>query len=267
VTAQVEAARIMLLNADADSKQLYARWYHHESGTLQRWPGPDAYRAAMLCWQSFEPGWTVESPPNDTSFVQARRGEQQRGLLPTEYHCAEPGRLSVTPGTALKAVPLISQLLNGFWFLWGRGSQAALPVHRQRVYINLRPGYGLDWVSALSQLAPVEGNWSMKILSGTHDSGRRDASLLYLDKAEPIESGWVAALLAKAAAWCQDELPPMVKLLHTGIGQAPEPAEELSFGEAVCVLLADLKSVADQPGNFHEQACRSLAALGVDIKS
>jgi hypothetical protein len=161
--------------------------------------------------------------------------------------------------------PLASGETGGFWHIWSAGWQVGMPEHFQRVYLRVSPSTAPDLVARVAATAPSRETWAMKVLCGTHHTGRRDGALLYIPADTPRDSGWVNRLVTSLAAICDGDLPPFVEPLGPGIGWAPDPGGGRSFGQAVAAAVASASDRAADPVAFEAAALTAVRALsGMD---
>jgi hypothetical protein len=259
VGSSLEEARRLLLDEGADAEGLYRVWFHRRTGKLTTWPDRDTYRATLVDRARFEPGWRVlDSAPGPAGAVLARRAARERSVAPPEMVPADPRKLSLTPGSEILVLPLASGEGGGFWHVWSVGWQRAMPGEYRRVYCPLVPAGALAFAAHVSEVAPANGTWAIKLLCGPHDAGRRDGALLYLPTGTSLTSRWMTRLLAAVGEFCNGELPPFVEPLGRGLGWAPDPGGGRSFGEAVSAAVA---SAAEHAGDAHQFAAVALAAV------
>lgn len=244
---------------------LYSRWFHEEVAQERDYPRPEAYRAATLDSERFEPGWRViAATAGAAGAVIAEKNGEQRFLAPPECAPERPGCLRFTPGELLLADPLAGTPHNGFWHLspsaWRRGP----PARRQRLYFGVAPGDEVTFARLFAGRAPIERNWTFKILCGRHSAGRQDAAVLYLDENEAIEDGWVADLIAGAGPLLTGTVPKLTRPLAAGVGWARDPGDNLSYGQLLCKTLGEIAAregmLADEAA-WLDAARRKLAGI------
>ncbi len=255
-----EARRMLLDGADADA--LYRRWFHRETGARVSWPSLAAYRTALLDPGRFEPGWrVVRAAPHPVGALIAMRGGRERIVAPPEMAPDHPGALSPGAGATLRVHPLMSGESGGFWHVWSVGWQCAAPSRMRRVYLNIAADHVRTFVARHVAGLPARPIWAMKFLCGTHDAGRHDSALLYLPAQADIGTSWVSVLLDTAAPLCEDRLPPFVARISPGLGLAPDPGGERSFGQALCAAVADMIGCADDADRFASEAIVAIRAI------
>jgi hypothetical protein len=259
-------ARELLCDAGIDADGLYSRWFHLESGISTAWPSGAAYRAAILDSRRFERGWrAVRSHGLRAGGVVAMRGGRERVVAPPEMVPEDARFLMVERGVALRLDPLSSEVAAGFWHLWSLRWQQASAKPALRFYLNVRVGQSLDLAARVASLAPCRRPWALKVLSGTHDSGRRDRALLYLSSEADSKADWFVELLSAIAGYCEEGLPPFVERLRPGVGRAPDPADGRSFGQAICAALARAAQIAQDASSFEREALTAIGAIpGMD---
>ena len=218
---------------------LYNQWFHDNSQPDRDFPSAAAYRAATLDRDRFEAGWRVIYPALDAAgAVVAEKDNVRRMLAPPECAPEQPGCLRFAAGARLLADPLSGLLHNGFWHLSPPAWRQRPPQRRQRLYFAVAPGHEIPFARAFVARAPLNRNWSVKMLCGRHSAGRRDAAVLYLDEGEPLDHGWVADLLADAGSSLTDAVPCLTRPLSAGVGWAPDPGDDVSYGQLLCRTLA-----------------------------
>ena len=262
--ARLAEAHRLVFRDGADAGDLYRRWFHADTGVLQAWPGPAAYRTATLQAGKFENGWRVMGPaPGRAGAVFVMRGGRERAVAPPEMTPADPRQLAPGPGALVKVHPLLGAESGGFWHVWSVGWQREAPERYRRVYLPIAPSGAVEVVALLTAVAPTRSTWAMKVLCGVHDGGRRDGALLYVPAETSLNAGWVAAAVNGVRSWCVGELPPFVAPLgpQPGPGWAPDPGDGRSFGERVCEALADVAGNTTDPVDYADAARRAIAAL------
>ncbi len=258
----LEHARSVLRQCGPDPSELYRRWFHRESGQQLRWPGASAYRGKLVEVGSYQPGWTVVGPVRGrASAVCVTRDGRERVVAPPEVVPEHAGVLTLRPGDAVRVQALAGDYVGGFWHIWSSGWQAAPPVAHKRVYCSVSPATSLSFVAAVLSLAPREGIWSMKALCDTHDAGRVDGALLYLPLEQSLQEGWVPNVVREVSRLCSARLPPFVEPLDAGVGWAPDPGQDRSFGEAVCAAIATAYGSVEDASRFARTALDAIRAL------
>ena len=260
--ACLEEARLLLLDGNPTTDRLYRFWFHRETGRQVLWPTESAYRAAILRPDRFENGWRVlQIADSPAGAVVAMRGGRRRVVAPPEMFPDDPRCLAPNRGAVLRVHPLTSGESGGFWHIWSAGWQASPPQRLQRFYFRAERGRALDLALRVVDTAPARQTWAFKIQCGRHDSGRRDGALLYLPVETAGSSEWVCDLIKRASELCQDDLPPFVNRVAPGIGHAPDPGGERSFGQALCAAIASVASTASDPEQFVAAAKTAVGEL------
>ena len=225
---------------------------------MRDFPAAAAYRAATLDPARLQEGWRVRAAaPGAAAAVVAEREGDFRTVAPPDCVPETAGVLALAPGAALRVDPLAAAWHDGFWHLWAPAWRAA--ARRPAAAALLRGGAGAEPPSPAGRrpLRPSTGNWSMKFLSGRHPAGRRDRAVLYAAAGASLGSGWVARLIAATAELRAGAPPPLTRAVAAGVGQAPEPGDGTSFGQAVCRRLA---AAAAEPGALADEAAWLAAA-------
>lgn len=257
----LEDARRLLSERGADV-DLYHQWFHRTTGRFRQWPMAGAYRAAILDAERFEPGWRVlDTAPSPAGACVALRGGHQRivappELMPDDLHALTPRR-----GATLRVHPLTSAEAAGFWHVWSAGWQRSAPAQIGRVYFRVRDAHAIDLAVGVVAQAPPRAVWAMKALCGTHDDGRRDGALLYRPIDASLDDEWFVRVLDVAQPLCDDDLPPFVEPLRTGIGWAPDPGNDRSFGQAVSDAVATAAGFVADPAAFTQFAIAAIEAI------
>lgn len=275
-------ARAAMMAIDAadeaiSAERLYATWYHAPDGSTFEYPTEVAYRASTLDPARFENGWRVGElarvvPAAVIAEQMAdRSGEvlEVRWLAPYDYILIDTTRLTIEPGIAVRVDPLVSSTADGYWHLWSPcWRREGPPTPLQRVYLTVTPGRERDFAACLVKIASLEERWYAKFLTGTHPRGRCDPAVLYLAVDRDLTSGWPVALFEDTARLREDRLPPLTRPLHLGVGQALDPDDRTSFGQAVCArLCAEYKRFTtdsptpDDDEAWLEAAWRALTGL------
>jgi HopA1 effector protein family len=228
-------------NPEALAQVLYTRWYHATSPGVRICPDLSAYRAAHACGAGFEPGWHVSAqrPEAGPGAIVAERAGEQRLVYATNYVPADATRLRVAPGDAVLLNARIDELNGGFWHLWSPEWRKAPPTHLVRIYFQVAAGNETAFVTRLCRHAPFSARWNMKILAGTHQPGRVDAAVVYVDRDEGIRAPWLAPLIKAVTTLLNDDAPAFTARLAPGVAWAEDPGGGLSFGEHRCRILAD----------------------------
>ena len=255
----LRARALLRARPDAGEQGLYAEWYHAGADGLRDFPAAAAYRAATLDPARLQEGWRVQAAaPGAAAAVVAVREVDVRTVAPPDCVPEAPGVLTLSLGTALRVDPLAAAWHDGFWHLWAPAwRRRGPPARLQRLYFAVAPGAELAFAARTAATAPVAGNWSMKFLSGRHPAGRRDRAVLYAAAGASLGSGWVARLITATAELRAGAPPPLTREVAAGVGQAPEPGDGTSFGQAVCRRLA---AAAAEPGALADEAAWVAAA-------
>lgn len=260
--AWIESARQCLLDPSVDENGLYNRWFHRLDEKPQVWPDTAAYWSAMLDPQHLESGWvTVGGSDVLPGAVMAKRGGLDRLVVPPEMVPERSTDLLPGRGSRLKVHPLTSAVTGGFWHLWSAGWQRQAPERLQRYYLNVAPAHALTLARLVAMLAPPRAIWALKVLSGAHDSGRRDRAVLYLPKPGSAPTPWLSALLHHLAPLCEPDLPPFVAQLVPGIGRSEDPGAGLSYGQALCRAVMTAAPQKDDAQAFFRAARLAVLAL------
>ncbi len=233
---------------DADEAALYSEWYHDAEAGLRDYPAPSAYVAASLDPARFEGGWRVARPaPGAAGAVVAVRDGDERLVAPPDCAPETPADLAFRPGTALRVDRLAKGYRDGFWHVWSeRWRRDGAPARLRRFYFVVAPGAEASFAAGLLAAAGGgDASWSMKCLSGRHAAGRRDRAVLYVAARERMGTGWLRDALAAGAPLCAGRPPPLTRIVADGVGQAPDPGDGTSFGQAVCRRLLE---AAREPG-------------------
>jgi hypothetical protein len=258
-----EARKRLVAGADADT--LYRCWFHRELGTARSWPSEAAYRAAVLDLHRYERGWRCLRPAaGSPGAALAVRQGFERIVAPPEVVPERRSCFMLLDGERLLVDPLASGFSGGYWHIWSAGWQQGPPRRLARVYFNLVPGHALEFAIAVTRRRP-RSIWAAKLLSGSHEAGRRDAGLLYLPATLGVEAGGTAELVAEAAVWCETEAVPFTTPLAPGIGRAPDPSDGRSFGQAICDALWSLRNLAADQRAFEAAALRDVRSLGGQV--
>lgn len=259
----IAAAEALLPHAPAEPEAraawLYRCWFHaaplaDDTQVPAQWPSRAAYRAAALAAVPLESGWSVEGPGREGQVRichdDGRSGEAALINIVLDNPLATP-----LPGARLQRRRWIERDVGGFWHLWSEAWVETVPEQISRLYLPLAPGAMLRAATVLVAAMPPDATWAMKLLSGPHQPGRRDAGVIYLPK-EGLSADFLPRLMA--------ELKPMLtgpRLRLTrgwqGGWVADDPGDGRSFGEALCQTLAEL---APGPG-FAARAEAALAPL------
>lgn len=243
---------------DAGESELYAEWYHDSEAGPRDYPAPAAYMAASLDPARFEAGWRVaRRAPGAAGAVVATRDGDERLVAPPDCAPETFGDLALRPGAALRVDRLAKGYRDGFWHVWSAGwRRDGAPARLRRFYFVMAPGAETVFAARVLAAAAGDAAWSMKFLSGRHAAGRRDRAVLYVATRERLGAGWLRDAVAAGAPLCAGRPPPLTRIVADGVGQAPDPGDGASFGQAVCRCLLD---AAREPDALRDEA-RWLAA-------
>jgi len=258
----IESARQCLLDPTVDETDLYNRWFHRLDDKAHLWPDTAAYWSAVLDPQRLESGWVAVARSDVLpGAVMAKRGGLDRLVVPPEMVPERSTDLLPSKGSRLKVHPLTSAVTGGFWHLWSAGWQRQAPERLQRHYLNVAPAHALTLAKLVATLAPPRATWALKVLSGAHDTGRRDRAVLYVPKPGFAPAKWLSALLDHLAPLCEPDLPPFVAPLVPGIGRAEDPGAGLSYGQALCRAVMSAAPHKEDAEAFSRVALLAVQAL------
>lgn len=262
-----EAARRILADvADTAtwSDALYARWFHAIGDDILHYPAQGDYRAAHGMARDFESGWRLAAHVGGGA-VEATRGGAATRVEPLDWLPADPARLAAAPGDPIRVRPRIDAVSGGFWHLWSRPWALRAPDRLVRVYAPVADTTALGFVMLFARTAPAATRWAMKILTGLHPAGRRDAAVIYLDRRHGLDQRWLDDLLAAAAPLVTGPGPRCTAPLAHSFTWANDPGGGRSHGQWLCNLMAsvDPATVTD-PHAFAAAVSARLAADGAD---
>lgn len=237
--AALESARRMIMQQGADAGLLYSNWFHRQTDETCLWPSAAAYAAAALDTERFEPGWQVVALVDGAAgAVVAQRGGQERTVAPPQAAPEEARGLWCRKGTALCVDRLAYGEANGFWHVWSSGWQSKAPEQLQRFYVNVSPPHALNFMASVMTETGQQAVWATKVLCGLHKAGRRDRVLVYLPLDIGFDPLWTENIKNLTKDICDDDLPPFVRPVATGVGWAPDPGGGVSFGQALCSAIS-----------------------------
>lgn len=259
----IAAAEAALVHAPAETEAratfLYRCWFHaapmaEDVSAPVAWPTRAEYRATALPAVPLETGWRVAGPG----------GEGRLRIAHADGRGTEAGLIDIVldnplavplPGAPLQRRRWIERDVGGFWHLWSEPWAQSPPERILRLYLPLARPAMLSAAATLVAALPPNAQWAMKFLSGPHMPGRRDAGLIYVEKAG-LDAPFLAAAVAALAPLLGGERLRLTRPWHGG-WVADDPGDGRSFGEAVSQTLAAL-----EPGpEFAACAREALAPL------
>lgn len=259
----IAAAEAALHHAPADHEAraawLYRCWFHaaptaQEAPAPATWPTRAEYRAAALPAVALESGWQVAGAGSDgrMRIVHADERETETALI--DVVLDNPVAVPV-PGARLLRRRWIERDVGGFWHLWSEPWAQTPPTRLLRIYLPLEPSAMLTAAAQLVAALPPDALWAMKLLSGLHLPGRRDAGLIYLER-DGLNEAFLAPVMTALHPLLSGPRPRLTRGWRGG-WVANGPGDGRSFGEAVSHALADVT-----PGpNFAERAHAALLPL------
>ena len=259
----IAAAEAALAHApiepEARSAWLYRCWFHaapmgDETPTPAQWPTRGAYRAAALPHVPLEAGWRIAGPGGEGQ-VRIDNADGREGTAALINIVLDNPIAAPVPGARLQRRRWLEQDVGGFWHLWSEPWSLAPPERMQRLYLPLGPAAMLVAAAHLVAALPPDAMWAMKLLSGPHIPGRRDAGVIYLPHGA-LGSPFLDPLMAVFAPLLTG---PRLRLTRPWWGGcvADDPGGGRSFGEAVSHTLAG----TDAGPDFAARAKAALAPL------
>ncbi|HMF15503.1 MAG TPA: T3SS effector HopA1 family protein, partial [Gemmataceae bacterium] len=185
----------------------------------------------------WQPGWTVASTEPDGSSMVTRngiafhapRGEvDPGGALPPDAPCTVR-----VPAAYLGSSP-------GFLVVIGKDDlPAGAPV--SRFYWHLKAEAACTFLAtATASINASRIPFKLKVVNNPDDYVRADAGVIYVARRDlPTVFAVVERVHAAVAHGLRPQTPLFTRRLAHGLGAADDPGNGLSFGQAVCRLVAE----------------------------
>jgi hypothetical protein len=220
----------------------------------------DALARANASRERWEDGWVVQQPAPDGTVVAWKHG-RTRSVPPGQYLSLDGPGAAPRAGTAIRLfVPRESRTVQpGFYYAFGEvPAEPGTGAGPLRFYWNVAAEGAADLLRAATSLL---NRWQVPFQLKTLDRpglyGRRDGSVLFVDRRfYPLAGRLAEAVSRQVAAQLDDDPPLFTRRLAPGLAFAEDPGTGESFGQLRCRLVAEAVWAAWERGETAAEARR-----------